>query len=190
VGSAPSSKPPRPVRAPASTSTSSDDRLVVAQVLAAHGIRGELKCRIVTDFPKQRFRRGNTLLIADAPVTVAGARIQGQTVLLRLAEVSDRDAAETLRGKDVLIRQEDAVKLPRGEFYWHEVIGLSVLDATTQQVLGTVVDILETGANDVYVVRSPLGKEILVPAIKDVVKSIDPTSGVMVIEPLAGMLPA
>jgi 16S rRNA processing protein RimM len=110
--------------------------------------------------------------------------------LLRLAEVSDRDAAETLRGKDVLIRQEDAVKLPRGEFYWHEVIGLSVLDATTQQVLGTVVDILETGANDVYVVRSPLGKEILVPAIKDVVKSIDPTSGVMVIEPLAGMLPA
>lgn len=162
---------------------------MVAQVLAAHGIRGELKCRIVTDFPKQRFKRGNTVFIGGAPATIAGARIQGQTVLLRLTEVSDRNAAAALRGKEVTIRREDAVKLPAGEFYWHEVIGLSVVDSTTQQVLGTVVDILETGANDVYVVRPPHGKEILVPAIKDVVVSIEPAAGTMVITPLAGMLP-
>ncbi|MBV9894057.1 MAG: 16S rRNA processing protein RimM [Chloroflexi bacterium] len=152
-------------------------------------MRGELKCRIVTDFPQQRFRRGNTVLIAAAPYSIVGARIQGQTVLLRLAEISDRNVAETLRGKEVTVRREDALKLPAGEFYWHEVIGLSVVDATTQQMLGTVADILETGANDVYVVRTPAGKELLVPAIKDVVKSIDPTTGHMVIEPLAGMLP-
>ena len=106
-----------------------------------------------------------------------------------MAEISDRNVAETLRGKEVTVRREDALKLPAGEFYWHEVIGLSVVDATTQQMLGTVADILETGANDVYVVRTPAGKELLVPAIKDVVKSIDPTTGHMVIEPLAGMLP-
>src|SRR5215472_8066660 len=66
AGSAPSSKPPQPERAPASISTSSDDLLVVAQVLAPHGIRGELKCRIVTDFPKQRFKRGNIVLLDGA----------------------------------------------------------------------------------------------------------------------------
>jgi 16S rRNA processing protein RimM len=148
-----------------------------------------LKCRIVTDFPKQRFRRGNTLLIDNAPFTVVGGRVQGQVVLLRLAEVPDRTAAEALRGKEVTIHREDAVKLPSGEFYWHEVIGLSVIDATTQQVLGTVVDILETGANDVYVVRPEHGKEILVPAIRDVVQAIEPAAGRMVIAPLAGMLP-
>jgi 16S rRNA processing protein RimM len=159
-------------------------------VLAPHGIRGELKCRIVTDFPKQRFKRGNALLLGGAVHTVQSARIQGNIVLLKFADIIDRETAGTFRGTEVLIRTEDAVKLPKGEFYWHEVIGLSVLDATTQQVLGSVTDIIETGANDVYVVKPPIGKEILIPAIKDVVKSIEPSEGRMLIEPLPGMLPA
>jgi 16S rRNA processing protein RimM len=163
---------------------------VVAQVLAPHGIRGELKCRIVTDFPKQRFKRGNTVLLDGASRVVQSARIQGQVVLLRLQDITDRTVAETFRGKDVLIPADQAVKLPKGEFYWHQVIGLEVIDATTQSSLGHVSDILETGANDVYVVRTPGGKELLIPAIKDVVKDIDPSLGHIVIEPLPGMLPA
>jgi 16S rRNA processing protein RimM len=163
---------------------------VVAQILAPHGIRGELKCRIVTDFPKQRFKRGNTLLIDAAPHIVQLARIQGDTVLLKLVDVSDRDAAETFRGKDVVIRREDAVKLPKGEFFWHQVIGLTVIDTSSDQVLGRVSEILETGANDVYIVKTPFGKEILVPAIKDVVKSIEPDKGQMLIVPLPGMISA
>ena len=158
-------------------------------MLAAHGIRGELKCRIVTDFPEQRFKRGNTVLLDDAVHSVQSARIQGNVVLLKLRDISDRDTAAALRGKDVLIRPEDAVKLPQGEFYWHEVIGLLVVDATNSAELGHVTDILETGANDVYVVKPPVGKEILIPAIKDVVKSIDPSAGRILIEPLPGMLP-
>src|SRR5262249_34169333 len=89
VVSAPSSKPPPPAKAPASTSTSSDDDnlLVVAQILAPHAIRGELKCRIVTDFPKQRFKRGNVVIIDGEEHIVQAGRIQGQIVLLKLAEV-------------------------------------------------------------------------------------------------------
>ena len=163
---------------------------MVAQILAPHGIRGELKCRIVTDFPKQRFKRGNRLLIDAAPHVVQAARIQGDTLLLKLIDVSNRDVAEVFRGKDVLIRREDAVKLPDGEFFWHQVIGLTVIDTSSGQVLGCVSDILETGANDVYVVKTPVGKEILVPAIKDVVKSIEPDAGRMLIVPLPGMISA
>ena len=162
---------------------------MVAQVLAPHGIRGELKCRIVTDFPQQRFKRGSTLLIDDVEHVVRSARIQGQTVLLKLGDIPDRTAAEAFRGKEVTIRREDAVKLPEGQFYWHQVIGLAVIDATSQQTLGTVRDIIETGANDVYVVHPPVGKEILVPAIKDVILSIDPSEGRILIHPLPGMLP-
>jgi 16S rRNA processing protein RimM len=161
---------------------------VVAQVLAPHGIRGELKCRIVTDFPSQRFRRGNVVILDGRDHVVQAGRIQGQIVLLKLADVPDRDAAELLRGKEVLIRRQDAVKLPEGEFYWHEVIGLTVIDTSTDQVLGRVSDIIETGANDVYVVKTPANREILVPAIKDVVKSIDPSAGQMLIVPLPGMI--
>jgi 16S rRNA processing protein RimM len=167
----------------------SADDLVVAQVLAAHGIRGELKCRIVTDFPKERFKRGNTLLIDGVAYTVQSARIQGQTVLLRLHDVGDRNTALTLRGRDITIRRGDAVALPEGQFYWHEVIGLTVIDAASDAVLGTVTDIVETGANDVYVVRPERGREILVPAIKDVVLAIEPAEGRMIVQPLPGMLP-
>jgi 16S rRNA processing protein RimM len=163
---------------------------VVAQVLAPHGIRGELKCRIVTDFPKQRFKRGNTVLLDGAPHVVQAGRIQGEIVLLRLEDIADRTSAEKFRGKDVLIHAEDAVSLPKGQFYWHQVIGLDVIDTTTGASLGAVSDILETGANDVYVVKAPGGREILVPAIKDVVKDIDPTLGRILVEPLPGMLPA
>jgi 16S rRNA processing protein RimM len=160
---------------------------VVAQVMGAHGIRGEIKCRIVTDFPARRFKRNNAVLIDGESHVIQAARVHGVTVLLKLADVADRDAAETLRGKDVLIRTADAVALPRGQFYWHQVIGLRVEDATSGEALGEVTDILETGANDVYVVNGARG-EILIPAIKDVIKHIDPPAGRMLIQPLAGML--
>jgi 16S rRNA processing protein RimM len=163
--------------------------LVVAQVLAAHGIRGELKCRIVTDFPKQRFKRGNTLQIRGTSHVIQAARVQGTTVLLKLAEIADRDTAAALRGADVEVPTRDAVDLPKGQFYWHQIIGLAVEDMTTHAKLGTVSDILETGANDVYVVKGSDGREILIPAIKDVIKDIDPANGRMLIEPLPGMIP-
>jgi 16S rRNA processing protein RimM len=162
---------------------------VVAQILAPHGIRGEIKCRVVTDFPEQRFKRGNRVLVDGVAYTIQNRRIQGNVVLLRLHDVSDRAQAEALRGKEVLIRREDAVHLKEGQFFWHEVIGLSVQDATSHEVLGQVTDILETGANDVYVVKPPSGKEILIPAIKDVVLEIDPSQGRMIVQPLPGMLP-
>jgi 16S rRNA processing protein RimM len=119
---------------------------------------------------------------------VLSARVQGITVLLKLEDISDRNAADTFRGADVEVPTAEALELPKGQFYWHQVIGLTVFDGATNEPLGTVADILETGANDVYIVRSAKG-EILVPAIKDVVKEIDPTSGRMVIQPLPGMIP-
>jgi 16S rRNA processing protein RimM len=161
----------------------------VAQVVAPHGIRGELKCRVITDFPKQRFKRGNVVLIDGQERVIQSARVQDGTVLLKLEGVTDRDMAESLRNAQLMIKAADAVQLPKGEFYWHQVIGLTVQDVTSNALLGTVADILETGANDVYVVKTPDGKELLVPAIKDVVKDINPTEGKLLIAPLPGMIP-
>ena len=118
---------------------------------------------------------------------VRSARVRGETVYLRLHGLEDRNAAETLRGLEARVPRAEAVRLPEGQFYWDEVIGLHVED-TTGRPLGSVTQILETGANDVYVVQGPRGREILVPAIKDVVRLIDPPAGRMVIDPLPGML--
>ena len=142
----------------------------------------------MTDFPSRRFKRGNTVLIRGEPHIIQGARIQGGTVLLKLEYVSDRDVAARMRGAEIEVPTEQAVSLPKGQFYWHQVIGLQVEDIASREKLGEVTDIIETGANDVYIVRGARG-EILVPAIKDVVKQIDPESGRMLIQPLPGMLP-
>jgi 16S rRNA processing protein RimM len=152
-------------------------------------VRGELKCRVVTDFPGRRFRRGARLFLGPdhQPVTVRAARIQGSTALLHFEEISDRTEAEAVRDFEISISTQAAGRPPKGEFFWHEVIGLQVVDVRTEQTLGTVADILETGANDVYIVHGEKG-EILVPAIKDVVKLIDPPGGRMLIEPLPGMI--
>jgi 16S rRNA processing protein RimM len=119
---------------------------------------------------------------------VEGARIQGTTVLLKLEDVADREAADVLRNADIEVPTQEAVPLRRGQFYWHEVIGPTVEDATTHETLGEVTDIIETGANDVYVVRGSRG-EILLPAIKDVVKRIDPAAGRMLVQLLPGLAP-
>src|SRR5688572_1617074 len=114
----PSSKPPLHARASASISTSSDF-LVVAHVLTAHGVHGELKCRIITDFPSRRFKRGTRLYLGveHQPVTVVRARVQGDTALLQLEEVSDRSAAEKLRDFELSIPVAEAGRPPKGEFF-------------------------------------------------------------------------
>jgi 16S rRNA processing protein RimM len=150
-------------------------------------VRGALKCRLVTDFP-DRFRPGTQLVLGSQTHTLERATVQGGFVYLQFADLADRTTAEQFRGAEVLVRRQDAVRLPDGQFYWHQVIGLRVEIAGSGETLGTVIDILETGANDVYVVGGRRG-EVLIPAIKDVVKDIDPSAGRILIEPLPGMLP-
>jgi 16S rRNA processing protein RimM len=146
-----------------------------------------VKCRVVTDFPAERFKSGARLLVGTESRRLRSARVTGDIAYLKLQGIEDRDAAEALRGLDVLVAREDAVHLPEGEFFWDQVIGLQVED-TSGRALGWVSEILETGANHVYVVKAPGQREVLVPAIKDVVKLIDPGAGRMVIDPLPGLL--
>ncbi len=115
--------------------------------------------------------------------------MQGQIVLLRLENLADRTVAETLRGKDVLITADQAVTLPKGEFYWHQVIGLEVIDATTQAAAWPTSPISWKRAPTTSTSSGRRAVEILIPAIKDVVKDIDPALGRMLVEPLPGMLP-
>lgn len=180
--------------------------LTVARVVRAHGTAGELSCEIVTEFPR-RFRRTKTVYLGPEPArpepskldnglseiprpyAVQRARVaprgQGQQLLLKVEGIDDREAAERMRGVAVQVPESEAWKLPRGRFYWHQIVGLQVV-TVDGRALGTVKEILETGANDVYLVETERG-ELLLPAIKDVVKEIAPERGVMVVELLPGM---
>ena len=140
-------------------------------------------------------RAGSTVTAGDdmpeAPreYAVVRARVvphtRGAQVILHLEGIADREAADALRGWLVQVPEDEAWKLPKGQYYWHQIIGLDVVTQDGRR-LGTVSDILETGANDVYVVKRD-GSDLLLPAIKDVVKSISPERGEMVVELLPGM---
>jgi len=154
-----------------------------------HGDFGALRCQIYTEFP-QRFLRTRRVFIGPElrSFHVRRARVEHGSVLLWLRELATGEEAYELRGQEVLIPREEAVPLPEGRFYWHQVLGLEARDEAGQ-ALGSVVDIIETGANDVYVLRTPDGGELLIPALKDVVLAIEPDAGTMTVRLLPGLEP-
>ncbi len=170
--------------------------LVVAKVLRPHGIRGELAVQALTDYP-ERFRNLGTIYLgesADQPTRLRAYQIEAARPdkkshwLLRLHGVDDRNAADLLRERYVYVSLIDAVPLADDEVYLFQVIGLQA-ETPRGDILGRVVDVMETGANDVFVLRGDRYGELLIPAINGVVLSIDVTAGRVIIEPLPGLLP-
>ncbi len=141
---------------------------------------------MITDFPRRFASTARVYLGPQRqPFAVQRSRLQGHFVLLKLEGVDTRDAAEHWRNALVEVPGRERVRLPRGHYFWDDVIGLAVRDELGAP-LGLVRDILQTGANDVYVVDTD-GGELLLPAIKDVVLRIDPATGEMVVRLLEGM---
>lgn len=164
-----------------------EDWMLIGTVAAPMGIRGELKIDLATDFP-DRFKRTKTVYLGEEhlPMAVEGARHHTGRILLRLAGVADRTAAEGLRGKNLYVPRSEAVPLPEGQYYYDQIVGLRAV-TTGGEPLGTVEQVLRTGSNDVYVVRDG-DREVLIPAIHDVVKQIDLEAGAMIVEPIEGLL--
>lgn len=162
--------------------------LAIARVLRPWGVRGELKLEVLTGFPDKLSRLKRVYVGAEAsPHEVVRFRWHRGNLLLQLADVRDRTAAEALRDQIVQIARQDAAPLGPGEYYEHQIIGLSVV-TTEGERLGQVVEVITTGANDVYVVQGPRG-EVLLPARVEVVREIDLEAGTMTVHLLPGLLP-
>jgi 16S rRNA processing protein RimM len=164
----------------------------IGQVVAPFGLHGELKMRLLTDIPN-RFTELETVYLGPSHrgYRIVGVRpYKGEMVVLTLEHVTDADTAEKLRNADVTIPLSQLAKLPPGSYYQHDILGLQVitLQGRQERLLGTIKDIIVTGGNDVYVIKAPDGKEILIPAIKDVVKQVDLNRKMMYIDAIEGLL--
>ncbi len=162
--------------------------LAVGRVLRPHGIRGEVRAEILTDYP-ERIAELERLYVGETyhPRAVRGLRFHKGAMLLSLEGCDDRNAAEALRGEYLYVALEDAVPLEEGEYYLHQLEGMEVF-TEEGEALGTIVEVLSVpGANDVYVVHGLRG-EVLIPAIREVVKTLDIESSRMVIRPLPSLL--
>lgn len=161
--------------------------LVIGRILGARGLAGQLKVQVLTDFP-QRFSQLKTVLLGDelAPRAVEWTRLHQGGIIMKLQGCDTANEAARLRGKTLSVPMEEAVPLSPGQYYWHQIIGLEVWTVQGQSI-GVVTDILHTGSADVYIVRAG-DKEVLIPAIEDVIKAIDLELGRITIEPMPGLL--
>lgn len=161
----------------------------IGQVVALFGVRGEMKVRLQTDIP-ERFQQLETIYVGEdhQPYQIERVRPhKGEMIILKLAGINDGNAAELLRQQSLFIPLSQLAKLPPGSYYQHDILGLNVLTLDNRE-LGSIVDILVTGSNDVYVIKGPDGKQVMIPAIKDVVKQVDLIRHTMYIDPLPGLL--
>jgi 16S rRNA processing protein RimM len=161
--------------------------LAVGFLRRAHGVRGEIIMDLHTDFP-ERLRSGRKLFVGDEhkPVTLSGARPHAKGMLVKLKGVETPEDVVPLRNQWVYVKATDVPSLPEGKLYQHELFGFEVVDEHGD-VLGELVEIIETGANDVYVVRNESGKEILLPAIPSVILETDPARRLLRVHLLEGL---
>lgn len=161
--------------------------LECGKIVATHGLRGEVKVLPWCDGPEALVPIKTFYLDGgNTPKRAERCRIQKNMVLLKLEGVDTPEAAQALRGRVLwLDREEDT--LAEGQYYIQDLIGLSVEDADTGERYGTLRDVTETGANDVYHIAFPDGRVQLVPAIPQVIAKIDIDGGKMLIRPLEGL---
>lgn len=162
--------------------------LELGQIVSTHGIKGEVRLNPWCDGP-DFVKKFKTLYFdknGEKSVKVISARPHGNVAVLLLDGVDDIDKARALRSTVLYIKRSDA-RLPEGSWFIEELIGCAVFDAGSGEKLGELFDVSETGANDVWYIKAPDGREVLIPAIKEVVSSVDVSSGVIKINPLKGL---
>jgi len=158
--------------------------VAIAFVRSPHGIHGELEIEPMTDFP-DRFMPGSELYAGGRKHRVRAVRAHLKTLLLALEGVNTRNEADAFRHQLLEVPQAELGELEEDAYYRFEIVGLDVVDQDGA-ALGKVADVLETGANDVYVVRDA-EHETLIPAIDSVVRDVDLERRVMTVEMLAGL---
>lgn len=168
-----------------------ETRFQVGVITSPHGIAGEVNVFPTTDDPK-RFRRLKEVILVkgktESTIEIESVKFFKQMVILKLKGFDDRDSVEKLRQCSLLVPRENAVRLQKDEYFIADLIGLKVLDADqSDEEIGTLEDVMSTGANDVYVIKKTSGEELLLPAIKQCVLEVNVMDGFVRVHLLEGL---
>lgn len=167
-----------------------NEMFTVGKIVNTHGVKGEIKVMPTTEDPK-RFAKLKSIYVEGrkglTTYEIQGVRYHKDFVLLRLKGIEDMNAAELLKGSTLKIDRKDSLPLKKDEYYISDLFGLEVY-TEEERYLGELVDIIETGSNDVYVVKKQdREKDLLLPAIKQVIKNVDIEAGKMTVHLLEGL---
>ena len=164
--------------------------LRVGVIANTHGVRGEVKIFATTD-DIRRFKKLRKCIIDTGreriDVEVESCKFFKQTPILKFKSIDQLNDVERFKGKDLLVHRDHAVKLEKNEFFIVDLIGLNV-ETDEGMELGILTDVLQTGANDVFVVKMSDGNEVLIPYIEQCVPEIHPETGKVTVHLLPGLL--
>lgn len=169
-----------------------EDLLLIGQLLGPFGVKGQLKLKAYTDRPDHIARKVRTLFLQlgkerHEHTLVRLHEHKPGLLILTLKGIDDRDAADELRGAEVYIKASDAAPLAEDEYFLHELVGLAVV-TTDGAAIGTVREVLETGAGEVLVITRPGQPDALVPMVRDFISRLDIPAGQVEITPIEGLL--
>jgi 16S rRNA processing protein RimM len=160
--------------------------VVVGRITKAHGLRGEVAVQVFSDNP-DRFAEGAEVFLEDGrALIVTGARWTGARLLVAFEGIVDRNAAEAMRGRSLVVPRSMLPELADGEYWPHQLIGCEVLTEVGRS-LGRVTDVIENPANDLWAATDDAGVETLIPAIRDVVVEVDVAGARIVVRELPGL---
>jgi 16S rRNA processing protein RimM len=146
------------------------NRVAVGEINSPWGIKGHVKVTPLTSNP-ERLQPKQKVLVGDLSLTITDAKIVGKIPVIQFSSFTTRNSVESLKGSLIEILEKDLPELPENIFYIHDIVGLTVF-TDDEEVVGEVIEVLQTGANDVYVIRPSIGKDVLIPALESVIVAI------------------
>ncbi len=162
------------------------DRIKVGKIVSAVGIRGEVKVYPYTDYP-ERFEELQGVFAEDDWMEIEKVRYQKNMAVIKFAGIDDRNAAEAVRDRFLTIEKKDLRPLGEDEYFIFDLIGLKAQDQDGV-LLGTVSDVIQNTAQDLYEITAENGEKYLIPAVREFVTDIDINHGIMKIKPIEGLL--
>ncbi|AXQ78856.1 ribosome maturation factor RimM [Streptococcus chenjunshii] len=163
----------------------------VGKIVNTQGLQGEMRVLSVTDFAEERFKKGSVLALFDdkdqfiRDVTIVSHRKQKNFDIIKFEGMNHINAIEQYRGFSLKVAEENLSDLQEGEFYYHEIIGLDVYEEGN--FIGTIKEILQPGANDVWVVKRKGRQDLLLPYIPSVILDVDTEAGCVAVSLLEGL---
>ncbi len=169
------------------------EMFTVGTIVGPHGLKGEVRVFSRTDYPELRFAPGSRLLIfhqgkqSPEEIVVKSSRIHKSLYLVQFEGFDTVERVEKMRGAELKVLRSDAPPLPEGEYWIDDLINCQVV-TEDGEVLGLLTDVLTPGANDVYVVKKPGRKDVLIPAIPECVLKVDVENKHMLVHLMPGLI--
>lgn len=171
------------------------EKIKIGKIVSAVALKGEVKIYHYSDY-KERFEELDRIILcsggrkaAEQEYKIENVRYQKDMVIVKLRGVDDRNGAEALKDFDVLITEEDLRELPEDTFYIRDLIGCRVVDNRDMKTLGTISDVLQTGAQDIYQVELAGGGQALIPVVGQFIESVDIDEKTVIVKVIPGLIP-